>query len=206
MRSLAATLIVLATAVPPAAASTQVTNYSSTGEIAITADGRSNRLRIELTDNRARWRIHDSEGLVENTTGDPTCVRGDDFHTLLCDRAPRRQARIQSLFARGGNDRVVLGQGVRGMDISGDAGRDILKGANLADRLNGGAGKDTVTGAGGKDRLYGAGGNDVLNARDRAEDGLIECDGIGGGTRGGDDVARVDPADRPSATCERVEQ
>lgn len=196
---------IVALTATPAAASTLVTNYRSSGEIAITGDARKNDIGIKLIDGGARWRIVDRFRMVENPTNDPSCVRGEDLHTLLCDRAHNRPALVRSLFALGGNDRVTLGHGVRGIDISGDGGRDILRGANLADRLNGGAGDDRVKGGAGRDRLYGAGGNDLLVANDGAKDGLIECDGRGGGAAGGNDLARIDAKDQPSSSCERTE-
>ena len=204
MRSLIVPLVALAAA-SPASGSTLVTNYQSSGEIAITGDARKNDIGIKLIDGGARWRIVDRLRLVENPTNDPSCVRGDDLNTLLCDRARNRPALVRSLFALGGNDRVTLGHGVRGVDISGDDGRDALRGGNLADRLNGGAGNDKVKGGAGRDRLYGAGGNDLLVANDGAKDGLIECDGRGGGAAGGGDRAIVDARDAPSSSCERTE-
>ena len=200
---LAALLALLILAVP-ANASTLVTNYASSGELAIYADAADNQIRVELFANRSRWRVTDKAGLVESATYDGTCVQGADLHTLECARNARKPALIQSLFAAAGDDKVVLARGVRGWDIAGAIGADTLIGANRADRLIGGAGDDKLDGGGGADRLYGSGGNDVLDAQDGGEDGLIECDGIGGGRRGGKDAALVDDADEPRGSCERA--
>jgi Ca2+-binding RTX toxin-like protein len=63
-----------------------------------------------------------------------------------------------------GDDRLVLGDGVRMALVLGEGGHDTLIGADGDDRLEGGTGRDQLYGNGGADRLSGGGGNDYLNA------------------------------------------
>ncbi|MDA0182971.1 hypothetical protein OJ997_21860 [Solirubrobacter phytolaccae] len=81
-------------------------------------------------------------------------------------------------------------------DYHPDAGPRTMLGTDAANVLRGSYGDDAITGGKGRDELYGAGGNDRFDARDGEPDRIV-CGP-------GNDVARVDPIDLVSATCERV--
>lgn len=68
-----------------------------------------------------------------------------------------------------GDDRLVLGLGVRNSLLLGGDGHDTLIGADGDDRLEGGTGRDRLYGEGGADRLSGGGGNDFLDAGSGAD-------------------------------------
>jgi Polysaccharide deacetylase/RTX calcium-binding nonapeptide repeat (4 copies) len=82
--------------------------------------------------------------------------------------------------------------------LRGLVGNDTLTGKSGGDKLLGGPGADKLSGGPGSDQLLGEGGNDRLLAKDGAAD-TVNC-GSGSG-----DVATVDPVDKVSANCERVE-
>jgi hypothetical protein len=81
--------------------------------------------------------------------------------------------------------------------MSGNGGRDRVKGGPGRDKLKGGGGKDRIEGGGGKDKLSGGAGNDRLKASDRSRD-KVNC---GAGKK---DRAVVDRRDKVSRSCEKV--
>ncbi len=82
--------------------------------------------------------------------------------------------------------------------LRGLGGGDTLTGRGGADKLLGGPGGDKLSGGPDADQLLGDAGNDRLLAKDGAAD-MVTCGG------GSGDFATVDPVDKVSASCERVE-
>lgn len=62
----------------------------------------------------------------------------------------------------GGNDRLTVGTGVKGVTLKGGDGNDVLTGGDSNDYLDGGNGNDTLRGGSGNDTLYGQAGADKL--------------------------------------------
>jgi hypothetical protein len=86
-----------------------------------------------------------------------------------------------------GND-ALLGSLTAANQIYGDAGNDVLKGGQLADKLDGGSGDDILWGLAGNDLLNGNSGNDLIygDAGNDLINGGLGRDFLVGG--GGNDV------------------
>jgi Ca2+-binding RTX toxin-like protein len=116
-----------------------------------------------------------------------------------------------SIEALGGNDRVVIGRGIRNASgglmsftIDGGNGNDAVDAGDGDDTLRGGEGNDQIRGRGGNDRIEGGGGNDVEYGEAGNDDlsggpgidslaGGLGSDMISGGD--GNDVASGDDGD-----------
>jgi Ca2+-binding RTX toxin-like protein len=93
-----------------------------------------------------------------------------------------------------GNDTIVLGFSYYGINVTGDAGDDVIQGEAGSDTITGGTGNDTLSGGGGYDRfIYTAGdGQDVIT--DFAGDDMLQVVGyesIQSITQVGNDVVLV---------------
>jgi hypothetical protein len=116
-----------------------------------------------------------------------------------------RQTRVQArpIFRRGSAGRNVIVGGPLADRLYGLAGNDLLRGRAGNDRLYGGRGRDSVfgdtgadlvVGGPGRDRLVGGRGADRIQARDRALD-IVNCGP-------GRDRVIADRRDRVSRNCE----
>ncbi len=74
----------------------------------------------------------------------------------------RKKVKSISIDAGGGDDSVIIGHGIIGAYVFGNAGNDRIAGGDGDDTLVGGAGNDTLEGNGGNDVLRGCGGRDIL--------------------------------------------
>jgi Ca2+-binding RTX toxin-like protein len=72
-----------------------------------------------------------------------------------------------AVSALDGNDKVIIGRGIRGATVHGGSGNDSLFGGQGNDRLYGDGGSDSIEGRGGSDRLYGGSGNDLILGGDQ---------------------------------------
>jgi peptidoglycan/xylan/chitin deacetylase (PgdA/CDA1 family) len=92
------------------------------------------------------------------------------------------------------------------LKLDGGPGRQVLRGTSAGDSLSGGPGNDALYGRGGADRLTGGPGSDTISGGPGA-DLILAADGNSDVVRCGPgrDVARVDPSDRVSSSCEVVE-
>ncbi|WP_141699949.1 calcium-binding protein, partial [Nostoc sp. KVJ20] len=102
---------------------------------------------------------------------------------------------LNVVFAEGGNDTVIGGNGVDSIDagdgndfVSTGAGDDVFTGEDGNDTLNGGIGNDLIVGGRGDDRVFGDAGNDLLFGVDGNDvlNGGAESDTLTGG--GGSDA------------------
>jgi hypothetical protein len=118
--------------------------------------------------------------------------------------SPARQAVPRRLVRRGSAGRNVLVGGpladrlfgLGGNDLlRGRAGNDLIDGGPGADRVFGDNGADLLIGGRGRDRLVGGRGADVIRARDGQRD-VINCGA-------GRDRLRADRRDRVARNCER---
>lgn len=92
-------------------------------------------------------------------------------------------------------ENVITGPFYDRHDYSPDAGPARIAGSDAANSLVGSYGDDVIVGGKGFDELYGEDGDDRLDARDGEADRVV-CGA-------GRDLARVDPVDVVSSSCER---
>jgi Ca2+-binding RTX toxin-like protein len=82
-------------------------------------------------------------------------------------------------------------------NVDGGGDQDTFLGSGKGNTLDGASGEDYLDGAGGADELLGGGSIDVVRARDGSAD-TVSC----GRAK---DLAVVDPSDKVSSSCERVD-
>ncbi len=162
-------------------------------------NGERNEVFMEMTSPR-RLVIRDSGA---NIVGTERCVRPepDNWHYVSCRVLPRQirvslgdqsdtadlhlrpQLRSLVVFGGTGDDEVTI-TGARQTSLYGQAGIDVLDDGDARGYLSGGDGLDTLVGSGGPDALvggagpdlyFGGAGKDVIDARDGAQDGWIDC-------------------------------
>jgi Ca2+-binding RTX toxin-like protein len=149
-------------AVAPGALASTAT--SSATRITVSGQGTErNTIRIAYETVGDLYRITDAAGITPTAP----CVVVD-ANTVTCPGAG-----ITTLTVNGGNgndtvelDRATIPLTTAG-DIDGDAGDDILGGANGDDAITGDSGRDTVNGFFGSDSLRGGTSSDVLTYADR---------------------------------------
>jgi hypothetical protein len=93
--------------------------------------------------------------------------RGDWLRYTLNGRTQRVQRSLFSTIeirTSSGNDRILIGPGVTGVNADAGPGNDILIGTAAGNTLNGGTGNDLIIARSRANTLLGAAGNDILIA------------------------------------------
>jgi hypothetical protein len=210
---------------------TSVTNQSGAIKVSA-APGTSNRVQVDYRvagtdqDGFSTWANFITDRARVVTPPEEDCRQASPTTSLCLDGTSYRGSPgIGDIFdveLGDGNDAFFANRGLGVFEILGGSGRDRLQGHTLVrviagdepsrdcpgDELRGGPGNDRLRTGCGEDLLAGGSGNDRINARDPSKEKLGGS--LGSDLRdyvncgGGVDVARVDPKDLTTESCEIV--
>ena len=129
------------------------------------ANGDTNTLQFGVGVDPANIKLFMGSLALDLGGGDVIHIEGVDYNDIADTSSIQRFQ-----FADGS---VLSAQALvlRGFDLSGTDGNDIISGTNVTDRIVAGAGDDTLTGGAGNDVLAGGAGNDtyLFNSGDGAD-------------------------------------